>query len=371
MDHRERVLTAINHQPPDRVPTAIWGGAYGITDALYFELLRELKLGDPVPPFRRRLGHTVNYYDDRVLDALDTDVRHVWLGFTDLGGPARGGAIDAWGVGWTQAGIYLGPTSYPLETATVDDLDRFAWPAVEQLVRRDELRERAKYLKEKTDFAVAGRPCDSYGPLERCNSLRRMDQFMIDLGRNPEFVTALIDKVTTVLCRLLEIYLDTAGDYLDMIELPGDDYAAANPLISPRMFDRFFAPAYRRLIGLIKEAAPRVKILFHSDGRMEPFLGRLIDLGVDVFHCLEPLPNVDMAGIKAKYGDHLTFWGAIDIKQTMQGSVAGLEAEVQERVRVLAPGGGYVLAPANHLQPDVPARNVIALFEAARKYGRY
>jgi uroporphyrinogen decarboxylase len=75
--------------------------------------------------------------------------------------------------------------------------------------------------------------------------------------------------------------------------------------------------------------------------------------------------------VKAQYGDRLTFWGAIDIKQTMQGSVAGIEAEVQERVRVLAPGGGYVLAPANHLQPDVPARNVIALFEAARKYGRY
>jgi uroporphyrinogen decarboxylase len=370
MDHRERILMAINHQQPDRLPTAIWGSAYGITDSLYFELLKELKLGDPVSPFRRRLGHTVNYYDDRVLDVLDTDVRHVWLGFTDLGGPIANGN-DAWGVGWTQAGIYLGPTSFPLENATVEDLDRFTWPNVDQLVRRDELRERAKHLKEKTDFAVVGRAVDSYGPLERCSSLRRMDQFMIDLGKNPEFVATLIDKVTNVLCRLLEIYLDTAGAYLDVIELPGDDYAAANPLISPKMFDRFFAPAYRRMISLIKEAAPQVKILFHSDGRMEPFMSRLIDLGVDVFHCLEPLPNVDMASVKAKYGDRLCFWGAIDIKQTMQGSVEGIEAEVQERVHVLAPGGGYVLAPANHLQPDVPARNVIALFEAARKYGRY
>ncbi len=362
---------AINHQQPDRVPAAIGGSAYGITDALYFELLKELNLGDPVPPFRRRLGHTVNYYDDRVLDALDSDVRHVWLGFADLGGPARGGATDAWGVGWTQAGIYLGPTNYPLENATLEDLERFPWPEVDQLVRRAELLERARVLKEKTDFAVVGRACDSYGPLERCNSLRRMDQFMIDLGKNPEFVTALVDKVTSVLCRLLEIYLDTAGAYLDLIELPGDDYAAANPLISPKTFDRFFAPAYRRIIGLIRQAAPHVKILFHSDGRMEPFLSRLIDLGVDVFHCLEPLPNVDLASVKAKYGDKLCFWGAIDIKQTMPGSVAGIEAEVQERVRVLAPGGGYVLAPANHLQPDVPARNVVALFEAARKYGKY
>ena len=238
-------------------------------------------------------------------------------------------------------------------------------------MRRDELLARAKYLKEQTDYAVVGRAADSYGVLERCNSLRRMDKFMIDLGTHPDFVTTLIDRVTTVLCRLLTLYLETAGPYLDVIELPGDDYAAANPLISPKMFDKFFAPAYRRIIGSIKDAAPHVKILFHSDGRMEPFLSRLIDLGVDVFHCLEPLPNVDMANIKAKYGDRLTFWGAIDIKQTMTGGVAQIEAEVQERIRTLAPGGGYVIAPANHLQPDVPAQNVIALFEAARKYGRY
>ena len=84
---------------------------------------------------------------------------------------------------------------------------------------------------------------------------------------------------------------------------------------------------------------------------MEPFLSRLIDLGVDVFHCLEPMPNVDMASIKATYGDRLCFWGAIDIKRTMPGDAAGIEQEVRERVRVLAPGGGFVLAPANHLQP--------------------
>jgi uroporphyrinogen decarboxylase len=335
MDHRERVLTAINHRQPDRVPTAIWGSAYGITDALYFELLKELKLGDPVVPFRRRLGHTVNYYDDRVLDALDTDVRHVWLGFADLGGPARGARSTrgAW-AGHRRESIW--PDELSARNATVEDLDRFAWPDVDRAGAADELRERAKYLKEKTDFAVAGRACDSYGPLERCNILRRMDQFMIDLGKHPEFVTALIDKVTAILCCLLEMYLDTAGAYLDVIELPGDDYAAANPLISPRMFDRFFAPAYRRIIGLIKEAAPHVKILFHSDGRMEPFLSRLIDLGVDVFHCLEPLPNVDMADIKAKYGNAVLL-GRDRYQADDAGGVAGIEAEVQERVRVLAP----------------------------------
>ncbi len=371
MDHRERVLTAVNHQEPDRVPTALWGGAYGITDPVYHALLAYLDRGEPVPPFRTRRGHTVNHYDDRVLEALDTDVRHVWLGFTDLGGPPAGGGPDAWGVGWKQSGIYFAATQHPLEEATVDDLEAYPWPDVERFIRRDELRRRARRLRERTDYAVVGRAADSFGPLERASSLRRMDQFMLDLALNEIFATALIDRITDVLYRLLEIYLDTAGPYLDVLELPGDDYAARNPLISPAMFDRFFEAPWRRLIRLVEAAAPHCKVLFHSDGRMEPFLGRLVDLGVDVFHCLEPMPGVDMAQVKRDYGERLCFWGAIDIKRALQGDVARVEAEVRERIGVLGPGGGYVLAPANHLQPDVPPENVVALFQAARKYGTY
>ncbi len=137
------------------------------------------------------------------------------------------------------------------------------------------------------------------------------------------------------------------------------------------MFDRFFAPAWQRIIGLVKTQAPGCKVLFHSDGNMAPFLGRLADLGVDVFHCLEPLDGVDMARIKQDYGSRLTFWGAVDIKRAMTGSPEGVAAEVRQRIRELAPGGGYVIAPANHLQPDVPPENVVALSRAVHELGRY
>lgn len=368
---RERVLAAVNHAEPDRVPTALWGSAYGVTDPLYFALLDHLGLGAPVEPFRRRRGHTVNYYDDRVLEALQIDVRHVWLGFTDLAGPTADGGTDAWGITWVKRGIYPSPATHPLEHATRDEIDRFAWPDAEQYVRRDELAERARYLRERTPYAVAGRAADSYGPFERASALRGHSQFLLDLAEDPDFAAALIGRVTDVLCRLLEIYLDAAGRDLDIIELPGDDYAAQRLLISPRMFDRLFAPAWRRIIGTVRGAAPHVKVLFHSDGNMAPLLGRLADMGVDIFHCLEPLPGVDMAAVKREHGARLCFWGAIDIKEALQGDVARVEREVRERVAALAPGGGYVLAPANHLQPDVPPANVVALFRAAREHGRY
>jgi uroporphyrinogen decarboxylase len=371
MDHRERVLAAVNHEEPDRVPTALWGSAYGITDPLYFALLTHLNLGQPVTPFRAQRGHTTNYYDERVLKALGTDTRYAWLGFDDLGGPPSGGGVDAWGVGWKKAGLYFGATEHPLAEATAEDLEDYVWPDVEQFIRRDDVRRRARDLKERADYAVVGRAADSYGLLERASSLRGTERFMLDLAMDEEFAHALINRVADMLYRLQEIYLDAAGPYLDILELPGDDYAAQHPLISPQMFDRFFAPQWRRLIDLVAEAAPHCKVLFHSDGRMEPLLGRLIDLGVDIFHCLEPMPEVDMAQVKRDYGDRLCFWGAVDIKQALQGDVMRVEAEVRERISALGPGGGYVLAPANHLQPDVPAENVVALFQAARKYGTY
>ncbi|MCK4976357.1 MAG: hypothetical protein KAS36_05465, partial [Anaerolineales bacterium] len=216
-----------------------------------------------------------------------------------------------------------------------------------------------------------GRAVDSYGPLEKSGQLRGYEKIMYDLVIEEDFIHVLVDKITDVLCRLLEIYLDTAGPYLDMIELPGDDYSAQNPIISPVMFDKYFAAAWRRMIGLVREAAPHCKILFHSDGKMDPFLGRLVDLGVDVYHGVEPMPEVDMAQLKRDYGERICFWGAIDLKQAMRGEVVEVETEVRERIHVLAPGGGYVLSPSNHLQSDVPAENVVALFRAAREFGAY
>ncbi len=371
MDHRTRVLTAINHEEPDFVPTALWGSAYGVTDELYFKLLDLLELGTPVLPFRRNKGHTINYYDDRVLEALDVDVRHIDCGFTDLGGPARGGGKDAWGIRYDESGIYLTAAEHPLQDAVLDDLENYPYPTVWKYLRLDEFTERAKYLKEQTDYAVVGRAFDSYGPFERCCALRKTENFLTDLALDEEFAEGLIRRVTDTLCKLLEIYLTEAGSYLDIIELPGDDYAALRPIISPRMFDRFFAPSYKRMIEMIREAAPGCKILFHSDGNMEPFLSRLIDLGVDIFHCLEPLPGVDMARIKEEYGSRLTFWGAIDIKEALQGDGLRVAEEVRLRMELLAAGGGYVMAPANHLQPDIPPENVVALFRFAREFGKY
>jgi uroporphyrinogen decarboxylase len=367
---RERVLAAVRHQEPDRVPMALWGSYYTLQDQTYFSLLQHLGLGEPVPPFRRLKGHNSNYYDDRVLDALDTDIRYVWLGFTDLGGPQPDTGLDAWGVRWQRVGPYMTPVAYPLAAATLDDLEQYPWPDVEALIRLDELRERLAALRRDGRHAIAARAVASYGPFEQAQAMRGREQFLVDLVEQPAFAEALIGRITAVLMRLLEIYLDVAGPDIDIMELPGDDYGGTtNLLISPRAFARFVKPALAGLAGQVKSCRSEIAVAFHSDGAIAPLLQSFIDIGIDIFHPLEPLPANDHAALKARYGDRLTFMGAIDIKTAMPGSIADVEDEVARRIQLLGRGGGYILAPANHLG-DVPPENIVALYRAAAAASR-
>jgi uroporphyrinogen decarboxylase len=372
LSSRERVLAAVNHREPDRVPLSLWGSWYGITDKLYFKVMENLGW-EPVPPFRPDRVHSVNYYDDRLLEKLGVDVRHVDPGSTAATSRIGPNGLDAWGFAWYYGGLYRTVNRHPLQNATIDDIRRFPMPDAEQVIRPEPIQTRLEAIQAMDQaYAVIGRAVASYGFFEMGQSLRKHDQFLVDLVLNPELVNALIERIFDCYAAMLTRFLDIAGDHLDLLELPGDDFAGNNGMIiSPDMFDQFFKEPYRRLIQHIKAHSPHVRIIYHSDGAITPLLSRLIDIGVDVVHPLEPLPLTDFATIKAEYGDQLTFMGGIDIRETMQGDERGVVEEVKQRLRQLARGGGYILAPANHLQWDVPPENLFALYEAAEQYGQY
>jgi uroporphyrinogen decarboxylase len=157
-----------------------------------------------------------------------------------------------------------------------------------------------------------------------------------------------------------------------MIELPGDDYASnLGPIISPRMFREFIKPILSRFVRTIRSYQPDIKIMFHSDGLITPLLEDLIEIDIDVVHPLEPLPGTDFLEIKKQYGERIAFLGAIDISHALPGNREDVRTEVLTRIRQLAPGGGYILSPSNHIQADVPPENVVTLYNAAREYGIY
>jgi uroporphyrinogen decarboxylase len=373
---RERVLAALDHQEPDRVPVALGGGPYGIVDDLYFRLLDRLDLGEPVAPFRQ--GHNISYMDDRVLARLGVDTRYVWPGDSPSS-PSRPTDVpdtflDAFGQVWRRALPYYYAEAGMLSTANgIEEVDqRVTWPDPADPRWTAGVSARAQALHRETDRFIIGRMVTSHGVFQTACDLRGTAEFMLDMALNPDFALALLERITATIDGLLDRYLAACGDAIDMIELPGDDYAANdNLLISPDMFRTFIRPALERLVSTVRRHNPALKIMLHSDGLIEKLLPDFVELGIDVVHPLEPVPAMDLDAIKARYGDRLAFLGGIDISHAMPGSQADVRAEVQRRIKQLAPGGGYVLAPANHLQADVPVENVITLFEAAREYGRY
>lgn len=376
MKPRERVIAALHHQEPDRVPLALGGGPYGLVDSLYLRLVQHLGLGQPVAPFRT--GHSISYMDDRLLEKLGTDLRYCWPGLLP-NSPVTPGAdadtfYDSYGQVWKRALPYYYAGDGLLKDAqSVDDLEKLIrWPDLSDPRWTAGLAERARMLSENTDYFVVMRMVASHGPFQTACDLRGTEAFLMDMSLQPDFARALLERITDIQQGLLRQAMQVAGRWLDMVELPGDDYAGnTNLIISPGMFRTFIKPCLARLVNTVKEANPAAYVMLHSDGAITRLIPEIISLGVDVIHPLEPLPATDIPAVKAAFGDKISFLGGVDISHAMPGDREAVIADVQRCLQQLAPGGGYILAPSNHLQADVPAENVVTLYEAAHRLGTY
>jgi uroporphyrinogen decarboxylase len=212
----------------------------------------------------------------------------------------------------------------------------------------------------------------SHGPYQLALYFRGTINVMMDMRKRPDFVTALLQRVTDMICHLLENYMKAGNGYFDMIELPGDDYASnQNLLISPEMFRSFIKPCISRMVATIRSVQPDIKIMLHSDGAIQKLIPDFIEPGIDVLHPLEPVSGLDVKAVNEEFGKEIAFLGGVDISHAIPGSVEDVKAGVNRFLADLAPGGGYMLEPCNHLQSDVPAENVIELFKYAREKGKY
>ena len=373
---RERVYQALSHGEPDRVPMAIGGGPYGLVDDVYLKLVDYFGLGEPVRPFRT--GHSISYMDDRLLDKLGTDIRYVYPNLLPnspvLPGNVPGTFLDSYGQIWHQAQpYYYAGTGVLSQIQAGDDIEQIInFPDPKDPKWMQGVAARAKRLHTTTDYFVAMRMVASHGPFQTACDLRGTENFMMDMGLYPNFAQELLARIGDFQIGLFQQALEAGGKYFDMIELPGDDYASnVSTLISPRMFRQFIKPILTRFIETIRSYRQDIKIMFHSDGLITPLLDDLVELGIDVIHPLEPLPGIDFTEIKKRYGKLVSFLGAIDISHALPGSKEDVIAEVKTRIQQLALGGGYILAPSNHIQADVPPENIETLYNATREFGKY
>ncbi len=375
LTHRERVLKALNHQEPDRVPIDLFFHAGMLTDQAYFMLKDHLGLKGDIAPFRRGLG--ANYYDERILEAFDIDIRRVFFDpLHDLApiNEEESEFVDPWGTVYLTGPNYVHPSGPPLvEVTTVAGLRDYPWPRPEQFGRLAGLKEQARHLYQDTDYAVSlRRPGIRGGLLDQACNLRGMEQFMMDLALEPDYARALLEILAEVYAGVYALALQEVGPYVHLVETQDDLGAQQQPLISPASWRELIKPSQKHIFDTIRQHAPNAKIVFHTDGNVYPLIPDLIEIGVDVLNPIQPSARqMDSAQLKKEFGDRLCFHGAMDVQTVLPRDEATVRADVRTRIRALGEGGGFILAPCNHIQHDIPPQNVVAMYEEARAFGRY
>ena len=209
------------------------------------------------------------------------------------------------------------------------------------------------------------------GPLHLAQWIRGYEDWLMDMASNPDLFEALMDKVTEIWLRIAKRMLDAADGNFDII-FYGDDVAYQNaPMCGRAMYETRIKARQQRLFDLMKQYP--AKILYHSCGSVISLVDDFIELGVDAMNPVQvSAEGMDPETLKRKFGDRIAFWGGVDTQYTLcQGSVEEVRKEVRERIRVLAPGGGYVLCAVHDIQAEVPPANIEALYQEGLASGSY
>ena len=377
LTHRERVLRALNHQEPDRVPMA----AYLMTDVSYGRLREHLGLQPAEYQYtegwaKGDISNVVMPHED-VLQHFDLDTRDGgFTSTTQRASPEESDEYyeDALGVGYRKHGVWFYyPTKHPLAgERTVADVENYPWPEPGHGVEEEALREKVRTMREETDSVLV---MSAGGTMFHIGWFLCGDDWFIDIATNAPFVDALMEKLLELQLAHAERVLNAVGpDGIDVAICAGDDYGMqSGPLISTEHYRRFFKPRQRTFIEFVKQRS-NAKIFMHSDGGIYPLIPDFIDIGADILNPVqvECRGMEDTRRLKREFGKDLTFWGALDNQHVLSfGTPQDVKDEVRRRIDDLAPGGGFVLTPRGPIRPEVPPENLCAIHEAVEEYGRY
>lgn len=411
---RKRVIDALHLREPDLVPIGLWGTIEG-----YQNLRKGIGMDYKADPKDYRTGSTtwttdVSFELD-LAEKLGVDFVRIAIGSPggspgfreiqfdeipfDMGIPPPDVDInvDEWGVirKWTphEQGGYYEMIGYPLFHATsapIEEglriLDEFPWPnPYDESCLNDSpipgmsLREYCKFIYEETPFALMGQGGRG-GIFEQAKYMVGYAKIFSDFIESPDFLEAMLTKLTDIEIDFNKAIIDECGEYLDWMRMSPEDLASEKTaFLSLKMFDQQVKPHYIRAFQEIKEyyvkKNPNGKIQFHSCGAIpEPFMRGLIESGVDGYDSLPPkvARHSNPAAKKRQLGKEMFFYGGIDVQETLPwGSVDDVRAEVRQRIWEMGHGGGFLLSSSHRLEHDVPTQNVLAMIDEARSYGVY
>jgi uroporphyrinogen decarboxylase len=382
MNSRQRLLAALDHREPDRVPLDLGSTQVTGIHVVAYRRLREY-LGLPsVEPHVCDVIQQLALPDDDVIEQLGVDVRglfplnsHNWrITNVDVGDAWE--YADEWGITHRRTkpdGLYYSAVKHPLAgDMSVQDVQAHAWPDTGDPQRIAGLVEQAlAYRAQGKAVMVKGVLA---GIFEMAQRMRGMEACLMDMASNEALAGALLDKMTELKLAFWEMALPRLAGAVDVIS-EADDYGTqASQLISPRMFRKLIKPRLQVLFRRIKQLAPGARLFFHSCGNVRPLLPDFIELGVDILNPVHTrATGMEPVALKRDFGNNMVFWGGgVDTQDVLpHGTPQQVKDDVRRNVEALAPGGGFVFNTVHNIQADVPPENVVAMLEALTEFGAY
>ena len=405
MNSSERVLTALNHEEPDRIPVDFGGHRSSGIAAIAYHRLRKY-LGLPEKPVRvYDMVQQLAIIDEDVLDLFGIDTVEMGRGFLLKDEDWKHWILpdgkdceipfyinlerrdqdwllyddEGYELGILKKGsLYFEQTQFPLEARGIENddfgdlremLGKNIWAAVahpgahialdEQGLK--ELSDRARAFRASTDRAIIG--LFGGNMFELPQWLYRMDNYLLATALYSDKAFRLSEELSKIHLENLEKWLSAVGPYIDII-LFGDDLGfQQGSLISPDAYRYLYKPFHKKMWSRAKEMAD-VKVQLHCCGGVYDLLPDLIDAGLDAINPVQiSCQGMDPARLKAEFGEQITFWGGgCDTQRILPGaSPEQVKENVRELTGIFKPGGGFIFQQVHNILANVPPENILAM----------
>jgi uroporphyrinogen decarboxylase len=330
VNNRDRVLTALKHNQPDRVPYDI-----------QFTVPARAKMVDYYddPGFESKLGNCFTWLRPHPPGARFQEIRpNIWA--------------DEFGVLWDRhidkdIGVVCN------QLVTPENVAEFAFP---------DPHDPARY--ESFDAVIAAHPDRialvslGFSLFERAWTLAGMENVMMAMVTDTGFADTLLDRILEF---DLAVIANACRHDIDIFRF-GDDWGQQRGLLmGPDLWRRFIKPRFKAMCQAVKAAGKYT--MLHCCGKVDEIFPDLIECGLDIFNPFQP-EVMDVFEIKRTYGNDLTFYGGISIQRTLPfGTVQQVKHEVRRLLDRIGEDGGYIASPSHDIPGDARPENIAAMID--------
>ena len=381
MNSRERVLCALNHKEPDRIPLDLGSGhCCKFTKYFYVKLLDYFGIKEEFEICS--LPYQVVYASDKVLDLLKGDVRNPRLKPIKPPNPYSKKweddesyyARNEWGTLYRmpkQHALYFDLYDTVLKNSeSLEDDQKFVWPVPEKFAMSDR--------KELQDYYDAGfftmiTEVFGNGFLQTGPLVWGFENWLSMLLAEPERCIPFIEKLLEKKCEYYDNIFEVYGGLIDSTAEPDDFGTQRGTFVSPKLIRQMMMPCHKRLNAYIK-SKQNVKTMLHTCGSVYDIIPDIIGAGYDILNPVQiTAMNMEPERLKREFGKQLTFWGGgINTQSTLpNGTLQQVRDETKRLIDIFAPGGGFVFSTVHNVQDDVPIENFMAMWETFQDNCKY